>query len=84
MEPAAITANGKFQGAARPRWSDGFEPGIYEGAFYGPAGAGMETACTWRVNTDPWDHHILSVDAIIGSFGAVCEGTCRPAPAPSP
>ena len=52
-------------------------PGTYEGRFYGPAGPGLETAGTWRINMHETQ---LSMDAIIGSFGAVCEGDCRPSP----
>ena len=52
-------------------------PGTYEGRFYGPAGPGLETAGTWRINMHETQ---FSMDAIIGSFGAVCEGDCAPSP----
>ena len=82
LRPAAINADGTYDGVTRPGRIDGFKPGVYEGAFYGPAGAGLETAGTWRVNTAPWEANVLNIDAIIGSFGAVCEGICRPALSP--
>ena len=80
LEPAEIGADGAYSGVTRPWFLPGARPGTYEGAFYGPAGAGLETAGTWQINFAAWSH--LDWDAIIGSFGAVCEGTCRPSPSP--
>ena len=79
LQPATIEVGGAYSGVARPLWIEGAANGTYEGAFYGPAGAGLETAGTWRINMAAWHPEM---DAIIGSFGAVCEGTCRPASSP--
>ena len=80
LEPATIEAAGTYSGDVGYAWIQGARPGTYEGAFYGPAGAGLETAGTWRLNSAAWESN--DWDAIIGSFGAVCEGTCRPASSP--
>ena len=77
LYPAAIQPDGTYAGVAVPDNIDGGRRGVYEGAFYGPAGAGLETAGTWQINIAAWHE---TVDAIIGSFGAVCEGTCKPEP----
>ena len=78
LEPATIGADGTYEGVTNPVRLDGGRRGTYEGAFYGPADAGLETAGTWQINFAAWEH--LDWDAIIGSFGAVCAGTCRSAP----
>ena len=75
---AALTRSDRNVGGGSP---DGGRAGSYEGAFYGPAGVGLETAGTWRLILAEWHPDI---DAIIGSFGATCgQGDCAP-PATSP
>ena len=81
LDPASIQDDGSFSGRTAGDFTGGgTRRGTYEGAFYGPAGAGLETAGTWRLNAAAWDGN--EWDAVIGSFGAVCEGTCRPASSP--
>ena len=79
LQPAAIGPDGAFSGATEPQNMNGAVAGGYEGAFYGPAGRGMEAAGTWRLNMSPWEDGAY-MDAIIGSFGATCEGDCQAAP----
>ena len=74
LNTATIADEGTYSGVA-----DGgadTRPGAYEGAFYGPAGAGLETAGTWWISSPDWDP---DWDGIIGSFGAVCADGCAPA-----
>ena len=78
LRPTDIKADGTYEGVADVAGLGGARPGHYKGAFYGPAGAGLETAGTWQINMANWE--INEMDAIIGSFGAVCEGTCKPEP----
>ena len=81
LDPASIQNDGSFSGRTAGDFTGGgTRRGTYEGAFYGPAGAGLETAGTWRLNAAAWEGN--EWDAVIGSFGAVCEGTCRAAPSP--
>ena len=84
LRPTAIRADGAYGGSgspsaiAEPRNMDGAVAGHYEGAFYGPAGRGMEAAGTWQLNMSvDYDNFM---DAIIGSFGAICEGDCQATP----
>ena len=77
----SIGTDGAYSGRAIPRYLDSFRPGTYEGSFYGPTGRGMEAAGTWQVNMT---HLMPALDAIIGSFGAICEGDCQPEPAATP
>ena len=77
-----INTDGTYAGTANVAGLSGARDGTYQGGFYGPAGAGMETAGTWQINMANWE--INEMDAIIGSFGAVCEGTCKPEPAATP
>ena len=79
LNAAAIEADGTYSGDTNPQWIEGLRNGTYEGAFYGPVGRGMEAAGTWRVGMAIWQQ---DMDAIIGSFGAICEGDCQPAPSP--
>ena len=77
---SGIDPDGSYGGTAAPRNMTGDTGlnGTYEGRFYGPAGPGLETAGTWRINMHETQ---LSMDAIIGSFGAVCTaGDCAPSP----
>ena len=79
LNATAIEANGTYSGVTDPQWIEGLRKGTYEGAFYGPVGRGMEAAGTWRVGMAIWQR---DMDAIIGSFGAICEGDCQPAASP--
>ena len=86
-----ILENGSYSGIANPcRGSDpatcpsgglGLFSGHYEGAFYGPAGAGMETAGTWWLPVNNADGG-ETVDGLVGSFGAVCTEHCTPGTPP--
>ena len=81
LRPTTIGNDGTYKGTVESEnYGIGTADGEYEGAFYGPTGAGMETAGTWRLNAAGQDERNLSFDGIIGSFGAICEGTCKAAP----
>ena len=81
LEEADIEDNGTYRGTTAMRsFRNGntlhSEHGIYEGAFYGPVGADLETAGTWRIDLGEYNR---DMDAIIGSFGAVCDAdSCAP------
>ena len=79
LNAAAIMPDGTYSGDTNPQWIEGLRNGTYEGSFYGPVGRGMEAAGTWRVGMAIWQQ---DMDAIIGSFGAICEGDCQPAASP--
>ena len=79
LNAAAIMPDGSYSGETNPQWIEGLRNGTYEGSFYGPVGTGMEAAGTWRVGMAIWQQ---DMDAIIGSFGAICEGDCQPAASP--
>ena len=84
LQDAGIGANGAYSGTASPRPAGsglGLFDGHYEGTFYGPVGAGMETAGTWWLpvnNSDGGE----TVDGLVGSFGAVCADNCTPGTTP--
>ena len=81
LQAADIGTDGTYNGVANVGGISGASDGTYEGAFYGPAGTGLETAGTWRINMRTWEW--VEMDAIIGSFGAVCaEGDCAPGATP--
>ena len=73
LNTAVITDEGTYSGTVAGQ--SGTRPGTYEGAFYGPVGAGLETAGTWQLGAPDW----ANWDGIIGSFGAVCAAGCAPA-----
>ena len=74
LQAGAIADDGTYSGAVDG--GSGTRAGEYEGAFYGPVGAGLETAGTWWVAAPDW---AASWDGLIGSFGAVCADGCAPA-----
>ena len=74
LQAGVIADDGTYSGAVDG--GSGTRAGEYEGAFYGPVGAGLETAGTWWVAAPDW---AAAWDGLIGSFGAVCTDGCRPA-----
>ena len=74
LQAGVIADDGTYSGAVDG--GNGTRAGEYEGAFYGPVGAGLETAGTWWVAAPDWAD---AWDGLIGSFGAVCTDGCQPA-----
>ncbi len=74
LQAGVIADDGTYSGAVDG--GSGTRAGEYEGAFYGPVGAGLETAGTWWVAAPDW---AAAWDGLIGSFGAVCTDGCGPA-----
>ena len=88
LKETHIEADGSYSGIAEPCSAGscsglGLFNGHYEGAFYGPVGAGMETAGTWWLPVNNADGG-ETVDGLVGSFGAVCTDHCTPGTPPPP
>ena len=88
LQDTHIQADGSYSGIADPSRAGGsgglgLFNGHYEGAFYGPVGAGMETAGTWWLPVNNADGG-ETVDGLVGSFGAVCTDHCTPGTPPPP